>query len=177
MSRFWCTTVLGTDITISCQVSFAEGVLLYHKLPGQFLVTVSFCNSISWLRLFLCEVMSIFIFSRRGKEVVLLLFLICLICKTFLYVFSFSDLEAPQSYGHTFEFWLDLVILFICRQYTVIILCPRGLFVLNHWSWIALPYAYFLCRYNLLTWFISVFMLLMFDLDYKKVLIVALSCR
>lgn len=43
-----------------------------------------------------------------------------------------SFLEAPQSLCHELEFWLDLVILFTCRQYIVIILCPRGLFVLSH---------------------------------------------
>lgn len=133
MSHFWCcAAVPGTVTSISHQASLMKGMLLYHKPPGKFLVTISPCNSISWLRLLLCEVTCIFSFSGRGEMVALLLFLIYIICKTFLCIFSLSDFEAPRSYCHTFEFWLDLVILFICRQYTVITLCPRGLFVLSH---------------------------------------------
>lgn len=129
---WWCTTVLRTDGILSYQAEYVEGMLLYHKLPGKFLVTFSLSNNMSWLRLFLCEVMNIFSFSRKGKEVGLLLLLICLICKMFLYVFSCSDLGAPQNLCHTFEFCLDLVFLFICRECTVIILCPRVFFVLSH---------------------------------------------
>lgn len=141
-------------------------MLLSHKLPGQFLVAVPLCNSISLLRLFLYEVMYIFIFPGEVKQEFSCSSWFVSYAKCF-YVASLSDLGEPQS-CHTFEFWLDMVILLICRVYAVIILCPRGLFVLSHWSWIALPYAYFLRRYNFLTWFISVFMLLMFDLDYLK---------
>lgn len=131
MSHFWCcAAVPGTDITISHQASLMKGMLLYHKPPGKFLVTIALCNSISWLRIFLCEVMYIFRFSGKGKTVALLLFSYAK--HLYIYIFSLSDLETPQSYCHTFEFWLDSVILFICRQYTVIILCPRGLFVLSH---------------------------------------------